>query len=279
MRVQLLGLYPLPNTGGTGAGSLTNNYSREEQRTTDRDNYDVKVNFNRTSSNQIWGKFSMLDAVVDDLTYYLGPDTNSDQDGGFTKVYMFTGGQTWTLGPTLVWDMTVGFSRQDQNPLVRTSSPGNFGLDTLGIPGTNDQGTGDPRYAGYPQFATGFATLGNLDTWTPVWRDERVISIATNVTKIKGRHDLRAGYSMNFLFLNHWQPETGQPARAFRLLRQHDGAAGHGRADAELLQHLRFVPAGPRQQRPQERSERAADRPGMATRPVRPRPVAGHARG
>src|SRR4029450_4200569 len=111
--LKLLDLYPLPNSGGTGAGNLTQNYSREETRTTDRDNYDVKVNFNRTSSNQIWGKFSMLDAVVDDLTYYLGPDPNSNQDGGFTKVYMFTGGQTWTIGPTGVWDTNRGCVAQD----------------------------------------------------------------------------------------------------------------------------------------------------------------------
>jgi hypothetical protein len=213
--LKLLELYPLPNSGGTGAGNLSQNYSREETRTTDRDNYDVKVNFNRTSSNQIWGKFSMLDAVVDDLTYYLGPDPNSNQDGGFTKVYMFTGGQTWTIGPTLVWDMTVGFSRQDQKAFGADFFTGNYGLETLGIPGTNDQGTGNDRYAGYPQFVTGFSTLGNLDGWTPVWRDERVTSIATNVTKVKGRHDLRAGYSMNFLFLNHWQPELDNPRGRF----------------------------------------------------------------
>ena len=215
--LKLLQLYPMPNSGGTGAGGLTNNYSREEQRTTDRDNYDIKINLNRTEAHQIWGKFSMLDAVVDDLTYYLGPDTNSEEDGGFTKVYMFTTGQTWTLGPTLVWDTTVGFSRQDQKAFGADFFQGNFGLDTLGIPGTNDQGTGNPRYAGYPQFATGFSVLGNQDTWTPVWRDERVFSLASNLTKVLGRHDLRAGYSVNFLRLDHWQPEVDNPRGRFEF--------------------------------------------------------------
>ena len=95
---KLLGLYPAAELRRhRRRQSHEQLLARGEQRTTDRDNYDVKVNFNRTASHQIWGKFSMLDAVVDDLTYYLGPDTNSDQDGGFTKVYMGTGGQTWTL--------------------------------------------------------------------------------------------------------------------------------------------------------------------------------------
>jgi hypothetical protein len=213
---KLLELYPLPNSGGTGAGNLTANYLREETRTTDRDNYDFKVNFNRTASHQIWGKFSLLDAVVDDLTYYLGPNTkDSTTDGGFTKVYVVTAGQTWTLGPTLVWDMTVGTSRQDQKAFGADFFTGNFGLQTLGIPGTNDQGIGDERYAGYPQFNTGFSALGNQDTWTPVWRDERTFSVASNVTKVVGRHDMRAGYLMNFLFLDHWQPEVGNPRGRF----------------------------------------------------------------
>ncbi|HEX8027698.1 MAG TPA: carboxypeptidase-like regulatory domain-containing protein, partial [Vicinamibacterales bacterium] len=52
---QLLGLYPLPNSGGTGAGGLTNDYRRDEKRTFDRYNYDAKINWNRTAAHQIWG--------------------------------------------------------------------------------------------------------------------------------------------------------------------------------------------------------------------------------
>ena len=217
--------YPLPNSGGTGAGNLTNNYLREEQRTTDRDNYDVKINFNRTPTHQIWGKFSHMRAFVDDLTYYFGPELPSDQDGGSTKVYLGTFGQTWTLSPTLVWDTTVGFSRQPHESFGADYFQGNIGLDVLGIPGTNDQGRGDERYAGIPQFETGFTVLGNNDTWTPVWRDERVFSVSSNLTKVKGRHDIRAGYSMNFLWLNHWQPEMDNPRGRFDFADRSDVAA------------------------------------------------------
>ena len=53
----------------------------------------------------------------------------------------------------------------------------------------------------------------------PIFRDERTYSFATNVTKIKGRHEFRGGYMVNFLYLDHWQPETRQPARPVRLHR------------------------------------------------------------
>src|SRR3954454_7155384 len=213
-------LFPLPNNPGTGAGGLTNNYRRQEDRTFARDNYDGKVNWNRTSAHQIWGKFSYMNAVVDDLTNYLGPDPNASGDGGFTKVYQATGGQTWTLTPTLLMDMTFGYGRQNQHVFGPDFQAGNYGLDVLGIPGTNDQGNDNfdfrDRYAGYPQFNfTTFSAVGNRDGWNPIFRDERTYSLATNVTKVKGRHDIRGGYLLNFFYLDHWQPETGNPRGAF----------------------------------------------------------------
>jgi hypothetical protein len=213
--LRIMQLFPQPNTTGIGAGGLTSNYQRTENRTVDRDNYDLKLNWNRTTSQTIWGKYSYMNAVVDDLTNYLGPDPNAEGDGGFTKVYQFTTGTTWTLTPTTMMDITFGFSRQKQDVLGPDFNAGNYGLDVLGIPGTNDQGIGDQRYAGYPQFNTGFSALGNRDGWNPIFRDERTYSIAANVSKLKGRHDLRGGYFMNFMYLDHWQPETGNPRGNF----------------------------------------------------------------
>ena len=52
-----------------------------------------------------------------------------------------------------------------------------------GIPGTNADGVSGPgsadlnRYSGMPQVDTGLSTLGNNDTWTPVWRDERSYTV------------------------------------------------------------------------------------------------------
>ena len=221
--LEIMKLLPPPNIQGTGAGGLTSNYQREETRTTDRHNYDTKINWNRTSQHQIWGKFSYMDAVVDDLTNYIGPPTNAEEDGGFTKVWQFTMGQTWTVSPTVLVDATFGFSRQDQDVLGPDFDSGFFGLDTLGIPGTNDPTPArDQRYAGYPRFDTGFGTnslgnvgIGNRDGWNPIFRDERTYSVAANMTKVAGKHEFRGGYLVNFLYLDHWQPESGNPRGQF----------------------------------------------------------------
>jgi len=234
-------LFPRANTNGIGAGGLTNNFQREETRTTDRDNYDVKVNFNRTSAHQIWGKFSMMDAVVDDLTNYLGPSSDATGDGGFTKVYQFTAGQTWTFGSNLLFDTTFGFSRQDQEVLGPDFQAGNFGLDTLGIPGTNDPVNRDPRYAGYPRFDTGFSLLGNRDGWNPIFRDERTYSVAANLTKIAGRHDLRAGYLGNYLYLDHFQPESDNPRGRFQFATNSTALRGGAQAGNFYNQYAAFL--------------------------------------
>ncbi len=225
-------LFPQANTTGVGVGGYTNNYTRQEDRAVDRENYDGKVNWNRTSTHQLWAKFSHMRAIVDDLTNYLGPDPNATGDGGNTKVYQVTAGQTWTVTPTLLMDTTFGFSRQKQDVLGPDFNAGNFGLDVLGIPGTNDQGINDQRYAGYPEFRFGgtgsgfFSQLGNRDGWNPIFRDERTFSVAHNITKVKGDHDLRGGYFLNFLYLDHWQPETGNPRGQFQFLPNTTGLRG-----------------------------------------------------
>jgi hypothetical protein len=196
---EILKYYPLPNLPGN-----TRNYVRDADSAVDRNNYDVKLNWNRTTSHQIWGKYSQMDAVVSNL-FYLGVDGGGSGD---TAVKQFTVGQTWTLNSSTVLDSTFGFSRQNQEVLASDFALGNFGVDTLGIPGTNGATSyaDDPRYAGFPSFNPGFSAIGNNAGWNPLFRDERTYAFSTNITKLMGQHEIRAGYSGNYLYLDHWQP-------------------------------------------------------------------------
>ena len=209
---RLSDLYPLPNVEGTGAGGFTSNYRTARHANTDRHNYDAKVNWNRTPAHQLWGKYSHMNAVVDDLFNF--PLGSSDSDGCDTKVHLITGGQTWSFGRSLLLDSAVGVSMMDQFCSSSDFELGNLGLD-YGIPGTNDQGRSDPRYAGMPEFRTGFQALGNSPTWTPTYRDEGTTSISSNVTKIKSNHEFRFGYRLDYLHLDNWQPERANPRGRF----------------------------------------------------------------
>jgi hypothetical protein len=221
---QIQDLYPQPNQPGSTAGgnvggaSIARNFSKSVPRKFDRNNYDLKINWNPSSAAQVWGKYSRMGANVKALTPYIGID---DRGNGDTTVNMETFGTTWTFSPTMVLDATFAAARMTHETVAGDAALGNFGLDTLHIPGTNGgrNFSSDPRYAGLPTISPGslwsggFDWIGNIDGWDPVQRDERTYALSTNLTKVQGAHELRFGYSLNRLWMNHWQPELGQGPR------------------------------------------------------------------
>ena len=108
---RLQDLYPAERRGHRGR-RLHEQLPDDAHANTDRHNYDAKVNWNRTSSHQLWGKYSHMNAVVDDLfNFPLG----SSDDGCDTKVHLITGGQTWSFAVLLqLLDSAVGVSIMDQ---------------------------------------------------------------------------------------------------------------------------------------------------------------------
>jgi len=121
----------------------------------------------------------------------------------------------------MVLDATYAVAKMEHETVAGDATLGNFGLETLGIPGMNGgkNYSGDPRYAGLPTISPGalwsggFDWIGNIDGWDPVQRDERTYALSTNLTKLEGAHELRFGYSLNRLRMNHWQPELGSGPR------------------------------------------------------------------
>ncbi len=215
---EIQALYPASNLAGSAGANVggrptTRNYLQNTQRKFDRNNYDFKVNYNPSSRAQIWGKYSRMGATVDSpRDCCLGFDNVLTGD---TTVNQYTFGTTWTLNPTTVIDATYGISRMTHESTAGDFGLGNFGLETLGIPGTNGGAnfSSDPRYAGMPSFYTGFSTVGNDDGWAPVERDERTYAFTGNMTKLMNTHEFRVGYSLNRLRMDHWQPELGYGPR------------------------------------------------------------------
>ena len=94
---QILSSWPSPNTAtDLNRNGLSDDYVRGITVTNDRDNFDVKLTWQRTPSHSIWAKFGMLDAEVVD-NFILGFDQGSLGD---TRVYTGTIGHTWTLSPS-----------------------------------------------------------------------------------------------------------------------------------------------------------------------------------
>jgi hypothetical protein len=221
--LQVQDLYPAPNlpgettNGNVGGVPIYRNYQRQQARTFDRNNYDFKMNYNLSTANQIWGKYSRMGADVTSPQAYLGYDGRLT---GETTVQMYTFGDTWTISPTMVFDATFAYAKMNHVSAESDLALGNYGLDVLGIPGMNGgkNFSSDPRYGGIPAFLMGdcwcgFDIIGNMNGWDPVERDERTYTFASNLTKLQGAHEFRFGYSVNKLRMDHWQPELGYGPR------------------------------------------------------------------
>jgi hypothetical protein len=213
---KMLALIPQPNLRDASGNFLAvNNLYASAPGIFDRNNYDVKVNLNRNENHQLWTKFSHMGAnVVGNFALGAAGGGTLGAGGsgtGITKSYVGTIGHTWTLGSGFIVDGNFSVTHRTHS----TTGPDygqNFGLEVLGIPGTNGP---DIRQSGIPQFnfGTGYSNLGNQNNWSPVFRDERSYTFTQNATKVLGSHDLRFGADVVRHLLDHWQPEIGAGPR------------------------------------------------------------------
>src|SRR5947209_7848413 len=175
---KILALIPPP----TGAGNNANYFKSATQKL-NRNNFDGKVDWNRTSRHSIFAKYSAMKSVFHGEPSLGQAIGDCACDGGLGDFHDFvqlvTVGHTLTLSPTLVVDGTVGFTRMSeygQTPDYGT----NIGSDVLGIPGTNNGS--DLRSSGFPLFAiTGYANLGNPEGWNPAFRNDWSFTTSHNV--------------------------------------------------------------------------------------------------
>lgn len=200
-------LIPDPNLPGVFA-----NYFAAGNETMDRYNYDVKINYNRNVKHMMFGKYSAMDALVD-CPFSLGAAGGvalCPAGRGDTLVQLATFGNTYILSPTMLLDVTLGWTRLGQSVLGPDYGT-NFGLEFLGVPGTNGP---DIRESGMPGTTiTGYTALGNNNGWNPLFRNDQSYTLTANFNIQKRTHDIRFGYDGVRHHLNHWQPELGAGPR------------------------------------------------------------------
>ena len=105
----------------------------------------------------------------------------------------------------VLFDANFGFTRQRlgaENIDIDT----NYGLDVLGIPGTNGP---DRLQGGYPRFViTGFSSIGNPNVSNPFsFSDNQYVAVG-NLSWLKGSHWLRFGGEYTYYTINHFQPQA-----------------------------------------------------------------------
>ena len=102
-------------------------------------------------------------------------------------------------------DANFGFTRQRLGA-ENIDIDRNYGLDVLGIPGTNGP---DRLQGGYPRFViTGFSSIGNPNVSNPFqFRDNQYVAVG-NLSWLKGSHWFRFGGEYTYYTINHFQPQA-----------------------------------------------------------------------
>ena len=233
---------------GTSQGTLNNYFSSGTEKL-NRYNYDVKVNWNPTSSLALWGKYSRMDAAVGSKFVFGeelgGPGLSraGAPEVSDVGVNIPTFGYTKTFSPTFLLDGTIAITRMD-NFGVYPGYGKKTGSETWGIPNTNDPVVIGPApervkaacpalangncFSGMPTLNTGFTAWGATAGWQPYFYNERSLTYTTNATKMRGPHEIRFGFDMVRFQMDQWQPEvSGGPRGSITFSGDATGARGY----------------------------------------------------
>jgi Carboxypeptidase regulatory-like domain/TonB dependent receptor len=194
------------------ANQLANDYTAIGTIGYNRITNDAKVIYNPSDKTTIFGRYSIEPYTLTDPQEF-GNAGGAAVDGGQPgqasgRIQNVGLGASHVISTNLVADWDFGYTRQvtGAQSLVDIAA-GDFGLNTLGIPGTNGVGS---LYVGQPIFAfTGFSTLGNASGANPfLFRDNQFTTDA-NLAWTKGRHAMKYGFTYYHFLLNHFQPSVG----------------------------------------------------------------------
>ncbi len=204
--LKMQSLVPEPNLPGTSS-----NYFDSAPVQFNRDNVDAKVSWNISEKNLLWTKYSAMKALVSDQFSLgaaggVGMINGGGAGTGDVLMQVFALGGFHTFSPNFLMDGTIAVSR-DPLTLIPPDSNTAFGLNVLGIPGTNGP---SPRYNGIPGFnISGYEPLGTNETYLPKYVRNTYFTYSVNFGWTKGHHDIRFGLDLVRVRDNEWHPEQG----------------------------------------------------------------------
>jgi hypothetical protein len=197
----------VPNAGSQGA--IVNNFFGSATNAFLRSNYDAKVTWVPTQASSVFGHYSKSPDTINDPQIFGfnpgGGTYDGGQPGAATGNIQNVGlGVTHAFSPHLSSDANFGYTRQVLGAQSQDVSLGAYGVNTLGIPGTNYNAL--PFYDGIPGFYfTTYADLGNANSGSPFsFRDNQYTGNA-NATWVHGVHSVRFGGEYLRASLNHNQ--------------------------------------------------------------------------
>jgi hypothetical protein len=231
---RILANVPLPNISGAAAGQV--NYQDTTVRERRTDGFDVKLNYQASSKDQVSGRYSFQRPTVFEPGNYAnnfgGPYQGGFIGTGVNTTYSVAGNWTRTWTNTLVMDVRAGVSKY-HNVALSSGSGLNTATD-VGIPGANL----DEYTSGMTQIEinNGFSNpVVGFSASLPWDRGETTVDLSTTVTKLWGNHTIKIGgtYRHNKDFLLQTQDQGG-PRGIFRFGASQTGSPANAASQSNI---------------------------------------------
>jgi hypothetical protein len=236
---KVLAFMPLPNVNTT---ALTNNYITTGAPTNNYYHFDIRVDHNWTQSWKTFVRFShnkdtsvpFNDYTVNAAGMATGGVASLNGNGPTTSTaYSLAYDNTFTLSPSLIFDIRYGLSRSTAN---RSTFGGPFDITSIGLPASLASIANAPTF---PTFTfSGYSNLGS-GGYVPLVENPLAHDLLASFTKVAGGHELKFGGEFRKLFLNFHQ--YGVPTGDFGLSQSwtqeqtNDNVTNQGNSFADLL--------------------------------------------
>jgi hypothetical protein len=196
--VKLLNVYPVPTNGG-----FTNNFTNSPHLFEHKNSFDVRVDFNPSAKDQVFGRFSYADdpqfipgifgGIADGGAFQQGDQTYKSNQSVIGYTHVFT--------PTTINVARVGFNHLHTTrfgPEGNTPGiPAQFGIQ--GVPQVAENG-------GLPAIQiAGLNELGSND-YLPSDEVSQTLQVTDDFTKIYGKNSFKMGMEYQSVNFNTLQP-------------------------------------------------------------------------
>lgn len=187
----------------------------------DWDQYNVRIDHQLTTKDQIFGTFSWSNETRD--VKALRP---MGGEGFPLQNRLVTASWLHTFSPSILNDFRFGFNRSVTYRLSETSFGPNYAKDQFNLQNTTDQ----PIVFGVPSFSvSGFSAIGSISQ--AIGATDENMQWTDNLSIIRGKHNLRTGFQISRQAYYQITNFSGNPTFTFDGRYSRAQSAGYGIAD------------------------------------------------
>jgi hypothetical protein len=207
--LNMLQYFPTPNAVPTNAFTNANNYFNTGKGKSRDDRFDARIDHNFASNFRLWSRGSYSNGPNFPFNGFNNIATSSGDGPTYSTNYNIAMNSVYTFNPTTILNVSYGFARK-----IAHRDPFSQGIDlaALGFPSNVVQAASEQNLE-FPRTDiggnNGVSSLGQ-NTFTTLRIQAYSHDLRTDLTKVKGNHNMMFGAEVRGLFMNFRQ--HGQPS-------------------------------------------------------------------